>query len=733
MTTGARFDALPLRPDSLPAALRQLRWAVWKAEPRSGGGFNKAPRDPASGRKIATNQPEQWTTFAAALAAASTGAWDGIGLLLTPESGIIGVDIDDAKGTLAANPALRTVCEQYVAAGGYMERSPSGKGLRGFVRATLPAAARRRAGKIEIYDRARFLTVTGHGQGDILADQAFVDTYCCSMGNPPASGTTLGLEPLANRTAPEAVALHAIISEVSIAEPDLWAGNWAASGRFPSQSEADQALANKLAGAACRAAVVPSARFATIEQAFSQSGLGQREKWTSRSDYRERTIGKALSTALGPTDAGVPDHSDNAPNVLQQFVDRYFVAPSGKKTWVFDRSARDIMASALSVSAFRELHANRFHAGNPVVGAFMKSPRRLTYPGGITFDPRGGESADQFNLWRGLAIRPKRGPCRRILRHVREVLCGGDSQQFKYLLRWMALLVQQPWVKPEVAIVLRSLEGTGKSLIAGMLADFFGLHGFTASQSSQVVGQFNGHLYDKVIVVLEEAFFAGDPRAESQAKVLVTNPVMAFEWKFMGAESRPSYHHVWILTNRDWAVPAGADARRYAVLDVSPYRKGDYPYFSALAEEIAGDGSAAFLHFLLRIKLSAFNPRRLPKTAALARQKAETLRQTCPEQGWWLDALIAGEVTLADGGSVPFAQPVRSDELQAAYEHHIKGLRYAKRWPRAIQDLRKVMPAGGLVKRRLGGGGIRYHEYVLPDLADARKAFTDITGAQFDD
>lgn len=735
METTNRPLWFPVDEEKIPPELKELPGAVWKAAPRPGGGYAKAPCNPVTGRKVGANDPKQWGTFSEALAAYKAGGWDGIGVLLMQDYGLVGIDVDDAKMTTEANRDLKAVLAAYLKKGGYLERSPSGNGLRGFILGTLPVRGPRRVGKVEIYNNARFLTLTGAGQGQILADQGLIDAYCSAMGGGKPGAVSA---PIPIGSTPELAANPAVVSQLTAtmkaAEPDLWAGKWAASGHYPSQSEADQAFANKIVRQAQAAGIVQAEMFSTVEQVFSASGLGQREKWTQREDYRQRTITKALSSTptVPQSDTAVESAEAASPSVLQEFLDRYFVATAGKKTWIFDRTAPDVIGSALNVKSFTELHANRFHGGNPVVSAFMKSPKRVTYAGGVVFNPQGVERPTEFNVWQGFAVKPKVGGYRRVLRHIRDVLCSSNSKQFKYLVRWMALLVQQPWVKPEVAIVLRSVEGTGKSIIAGMLTDIFGLHGFTASQSNQVVGQFNGHLYDKVMVVLEEAFFAGDPRSESQAKVLITNRTMAYEWKFMGAESRLSYHHVWLLTNRDWAVPVGADSRRYAVLDVSAHRKGDYPYFKVLADEIEHGGLAAFLSFLLRVNLSGYNPRQLPNTKTMASQKAETLRHTCSEQAWWLEALVAGEMPLADGGATPFGHPIPGSELQAAYEHFAKGMRNAKRWPRAVQDLRKVMPVAGLVKRRPSNGGMRYHEYVLPDLAAARAAFCAATGVEID-
>lgn len=76
-------------------------------------------------------------------------------------------------------------------------------------------------------------------------------------------------------------------------EPLLWNGTW--QQRFPSQSEADMALAGCIARRAVQAGIPEPVRLNTVEAVFSQSGLAVRDKWQSRSDYRARTLNAALS------------------------------------------------------------------------------------------------------------------------------------------------------------------------------------------------------------------------------------------------------------------------------------------------------------------------------------------------------------------------------------------------------------------------------------------------------
>jgi hypothetical protein len=66
------------------------------------------------------------------------------------------------------------------------------------------------------------------------------------------------------------------------------------------------------------------------------------------------------------------------------------------------------------------------------------------------------------------------------------------------------------------------------------------------------------------------------------------------------------------------------------VLDVSEARKGDHVYFDNLAAEIENGGVAAFLHKLLQVDLTGFNPRAFPISKALSAQRAQTMERTDP-------------------------------------------------------------------------------------------------------
>lgn len=107
--------------------------------------------------------------------------------------------------------------------------------------------------------------------------------------------------------------VNAIEHGVATSERQLWTGNWQAIGqfgqqRFPSQSEADMALANSIVKACLQHGVHAVELSATVEHIFGRSGLGARDKWTCRQDYRSRTVDAAIR-ANGTTSASTSSTS----------------------------------------------------------------------------------------------------------------------------------------------------------------------------------------------------------------------------------------------------------------------------------------------------------------------------------------------------------------------------------------------------------------------------------------
>ena len=151
-------------PDCIPHCLRcRDKWVLWRGEVRDDDTPTKVPysiRYPD--RRASVTDPWTWGRFDDAVDAQSCGELqiDGIGYVLTASDGLVGIDLDkcrDPETGIIATRALDIVRRL----NSYTELSPSRRGLRIFAHGALPPGGRNRAG-VEMYDRGRFLTLTGH-------------------------------------------------------------------------------------------------------------------------------------------------------------------------------------------------------------------------------------------------------------------------------------------------------------------------------------------------------------------------------------------------------------------------------------------------------------------------------------------------------------------------------------------------------------------------------------------
>ena len=173
-----------LIPDTIPAALRAQPWVLWRAapNPEKPEKPRKVPYqigDPT--RKASSTDPSTWGMFEDAVDAYTLltgshrnpdpelGEIAGVGVVLTPESHLVCLDLDRVVDGMTLDPRAARVVMKYHS---WTEISPSGTGLHVFVRGSLPEALK--GDQFEAYHQERFIAVTGHrwpGTPDHLVDR----------------------------------------------------------------------------------------------------------------------------------------------------------------------------------------------------------------------------------------------------------------------------------------------------------------------------------------------------------------------------------------------------------------------------------------------------------------------------------------------------------------------------------------------------------------------------------
>lgn len=374
----------------------------------------------------------------------------------------------------------------------------------------------------------------------------------------------------------------------------------------------------------------------------------------------------------------------------------------------------------------RHWHApNRVMLDGKLVPAFdlwLNSPNRREYKG-VVFEPQGTHPG-YYNYWRGFAVEPNpNASCARFLDHLRNNVCRGEEGLFNWFVAWLAQMVQQPSEKPGVAVVLRGGRGTGKTIVGEYVGAMLHRRNYVQiTQPKQLVGNFNAHLKQALLIQVEEAFYAGNPAIEGPLKNLVTSDVRMVEPKGVDAFPVRDCARLLITSNEALVVPAGNDERRWAVFDVGSGKKQDHVYFGAIAKELANGGAGALLSYLQAFDLSGIDVRAAPETTALLDQKLNSL----PSMPKWLHACLV-EGALDASGEWP--ERVETKRLYESYRSAVARERFAREISQELfgKLLREIIPACDVVKPWRDNGP-RPRFYVLPSLEACRASFSKWIG-----
>jgi hypothetical protein len=507
--------------------------------------------------------------------------------------------------------------------------------------------------------------------------------------------------------------------------------------RYGSRSEVSWAVTCELVRAGCEDDII-AAVLLDPDFGISAHTLAQKRSV----EYAARQIERAREEVIEPmlrklnaTHAVIADLGGKC-RVVSEVLDQNLARP---RTRISKQSFEDFRNRYMHI----KVQVGVTKEGAPVYESagkwWLYHPLRRQYET-MVFAPR-REVPDAYNLWQGFACEaiPGRGH-EAFLAHLKDNVCSGVEDHYNYLVSWMARAVQHPGEPGQVAVILRGGRGAGKGTVAQVFGGLWGRHFLHISSAKHLVGQFNAHLRDCVFLFADEAFFAGDKQHESVLKTLVTEDMIIVEGKGIDAEPSPNFVHLLMASNDHWVVPAGADERRYYILDVGEERKQDAAYFRELYRTMDEGGREALLHFLMTYDISEFEVRNVPQTDALREQKMLSLNG---EEQWWLERLMDGRVTR---GAPGWQSSVQKDRLQADYLRYAEDQRLFRRasptvlgrfltrhlpkgWPKSLQRMTDVERDDG--HGRVNVVRERAYWYDLPALDICRKSWDQKYGGPF--
>jgi hypothetical protein len=365
-----------------------------------------------------------------------------------------------------------------------------------------------------------------------------------------------------------------------------------------------------------------------------------------------------------------------------------------------------------------------------VIQDFLIDPTTHVYDS-VAFTPLPTPSTT-LNYWVDSPVVPLKGNWKIVWAFLFVVICNGDRHLFKYLLRYLAHMLQKPGEKPGVMLVLLGGQGTGKGTFFLLLRSVWPRTTLQVSDVDHIVGRFNACLERNYAICMDEALFAGDKKACDRLKSYVTESHITIEQKHQPLREIESFHRFFAASNHEHFASVELDARRFVFFRVSDKHQEDHAYFEALHAAISDPAViSAMVHDLLALDLSKFKVRQWPKTAEHTRQKLQSLEDF---DRYWFEVLQTADFSPADGMDPmnPWSGPefVSTTKLKGGWEDFDKGLRkYAPRQEREVHEsIKRLCPSA--TKQRKQANGRQERGYNLPSLPAARLEFALVMGGE---
>ncbi|RUX27064.1 hypothetical protein EOA13_21285 [Mesorhizobium sp. M7A.F.Ca.US.011.01.1.1] len=266
-----------------------------------------------------------------------------------------------------------------------------------------------------------------------------------------------------------------------------------------------------------------------------------------------------------------------------------------------------------------------------------------------------------LNTWKDGGVAAAEGDTSLWDDHLRYLLPGEGER--RWVLRYLAHLVQRPAAKIKSAILLQSRQGVGKNLLVRAVKRMFHQNDVREVYGGILGERWQAELGNTRLLALDELQIDELKTAYNRLKRWATEETQSVERKGIDAFNVRTPRGIIIMTNSDKPMAIEHDDRRLFVCKVEADKRVDAYYRRLVEVGLSDESVAAFKHYLLNLDLSDFDANaEPPRTGA----KDELIRASAslPEQ------II---VELRDNGSAPFDRPVYlAEDVATAVEERMK-------------------------------------------------------------
>lgn len=327
----------------------------------------------------------------------------------------------------------------------------------------------------------------------------------------------------------------------------------------------------------------------------------------------------------------------------------------------------------------------------PVDQLWIENTDRKSYDE-IVFDTNERENC--LNLWGGIPCTPVQGSPK-LISSFEELVFDAIAQdktrkgKGRWLMQFMAHLIQKPWEKPGVAPVITGPQGGGKGLLTqGILESILKTYVLTLKAASEVKGKFNRDHAARLVTVLDEATWRGDKEEDGILKSRVTEKTITVEEKFGERYTLKDLTRLFILSNNLEAVSMERGNRRFLQFETNPLYARRNDFFGPMWDAVrSGEMGPAVYYYLLNYDISDFDPYTLPY---FDNQGAAAKIASAPlGADFWADIFFEGSEPLFENGDFLSKKEVAERFIEFASKSKTwkRGITVKTFWDATIQNI----------------------------------------------
>ena len=286
-----------------------------------------------------------------------------------------------------------------------------------------------------------------------------------------------------------------------------------------------------------------------------------------------------------------------------------------KVSYTNEKIARPIFNKIIIGNVFRDNKMKKFSLWD----LFIENQLKFS----VKFLKFYSEDEQAFSYFRGYDYNEldevKKEVIEPFLNHVHDVIANNNEEIYKYILIWIASVLQKPNFKTETALVILGNQGTGKNIFTNVICKLMARYANeNVTNIESIVGKFNAILENKKLLVLNElqSIDMNKYLNSDALKSVITDKKININQKNEPERLSENVANFIMVSNNNVPIKIEGTDRRYMVTKTSDKHRGDFKYFDNLCDSFTTEFYENLFTFFMKLDVRNYNLREIPDTEA---------------------------------------------------------------------------------------------------------------------